>query len=276
MLRGMPPYKIVLIAGIWLLAATVPATVLVLANPEISWSAETPARLTAAEPTGAASSIDSTSGPVRPLYQTVFAPLPAAGTLTPDRFSGAYIEATSELDGGRSMVTIFVPGGAAGMFRASISGWGEFSYPCSTLRENGTRLYCTGTRFPRGVELVLILYQVTAENQEVAVFQASFFVPITASQSTEPSAFGDGRIAPSTPSRTPTLAPTSTSAPLPSATLTLTDTPVPPPTETPVPAPTETPVPPPTETPVPPPTETPIPPPTETPTDVPMPSETPI
>jgi len=263
------PGQVAVISLTIVLAAGIPVAGWALTSPTIpdkdaGWTIPS----LEASGTAFAEPLDAPSLPSRPLQQTADSmPLPP-GTLSPDAFAGAFIEATSTLDRSRSMVTIYIPAGPEGTFRAHLTGWGEYDYTCDAVRPDSKRLYCTGSRLPVGVTLVLILYQTSTGRPEFAVFRSSFLIPFLPAS---PTLFegGPGIFIP--PTFTPTAIPSDTPVPIPSAT----DTPLPP-TDTPEP-PTDTPLPP-TDTPLPP-TDTPEPP-TDTPeppTDTPEPpSDTPV
>jgi hypothetical protein len=276
--RQIPRYRVVIIASTFVVAAGVPVAAQILAlprAPEIGgvWT-QFPSASSTETPTPPAS--ETLVPLVRPLYQTAIAlPLPP-GTLMPDRFDGAFVETAGDLDRARSMVTIFVPGGTRGSYRASVQGWGDYSYPCTASKDT-RRLYCIGSRLPPRVTLVLVLFEITPDRNEIPVFRSSFFIPAPTNAPSEGMVGGGG----GQPSPTSTPSSTYTSTAVPSATPSHTYTPSPTATETLLPSPTDTPtLPPPTDTSTPPPSETPPPtntplPPAPTDTPAPPPSETP-
>lgn len=261
--RRISAGQVVVIVLTVLLAGALPAFASLMTSAEthdgdVGWSFP---RMLTPSPTSAPAT-GGPSTPLRPLQQTAAAlPLPP-GTLSPDAFAGASIETTSELDRSRTMVTIFVPAGPRGAFRARVSGWGEQDFACDVVRPETKRIYCIGSRLPPGVSLVLVLIQTATGGREFAVFRASFLIPVLPASPTSPA--GSSGSFPIPPTATRTAAPSQTQTPLPSAT----GTPIPPlPTDTHTPLPTDTNTPLPTDTLVSPPdtlvppTNTPVPPP---------------
>ena len=266
--RRISAGQVVVIVFTILLAAVLPAFASLLTYAETpdggdDWSFSR-------TPTSSLFSTPATEGPstpVRPLHQTaVSLPLPP-GTLYPDAFAGAYIEATSDLDRSRTMVTIFVPSDPQGTYSARVTGWGEYDFPCQAVRPSSKHMYCIGSRLPISVSLTLILYQTSTGRPAFAVFRSSFLIPFLPASPAAPGGQTGGN--PILPTATHTAVPSNTLTPIPPTptdtltpvppTLTDTLTPVPPtPTDTLTPVPTDTPVPPPTDPPTPTP-DTPIP-----------------
>jgi len=273
--RYLSPDQVVVIVMTILLAAVLPIAGWMLFSPRIAdLDIGTALPLTQALGIPPAETLGALSAPSVPIRQTVVSIEPPPGTPSPDTFAGAYIETTAELDRARSMITIFVPAGIQGTYRARLaSAWGEFDFACDVLQPGSKRLLCMGGRLPAGVRLDLILYRTSAEGLESAVFRVSFVVPILPASATGSSGLPGGA---HSPTYTRTAVPSDTLTPVPTTTDTAipptpTDTLIPPTsTDTETPLPTDTSIPP-TEpdtptSPAPGPTDTESPPPTDTPT----------
>lgn len=94
----------------------------------------------------------------------------SSSTLGPD-FSGASLLGISLLDGGRLMVSVTVPGGVLGDFRAVVQGR---AFECLTLADYPNRLYCIGPQpNSRADALIRIIPAALLE----PVFEAVFAIP---------------------------------------------------------------------------------------------------
>ena len=154
-------------------------------------------------------------------------------------FSKAFIDNVVHLPegGGRTMVTIVVPGVLDGEFHAEVLiGSDSWDYQCVILVGSEDHLFCFGDRLPETDEAVIRVFEIFEESEEsVLVFEAQFsvyeFVPTKTNT-------------PSAPRHTSTITPTPTNTGTPSLTPTNTYTPTlpppAPPEETPI-TPTATP-----------------------------------
>lgn len=280
--RYVSPDQVIVMVVTLLLAAVLPIVGWILFSPRTpDLDIGTALPVTQALGMPSTETLEALSAPSIPIRQTAVSVKPPPGTSSPDAFAGAYIEMTADLDRSRSIITISVPAGIQGSYRAHLaSGWGESDFACDVVQPGSKRLLCIGGRLPAGVRLDLILYQTSAEGLESAVFRASFVIPILPASATGPSGLPGGA---HSPTFTRTAVPSDTLTPVP----TTTDTAIPPtPTDTPTLSPTDTPIPPTstdTEAPLPtntsvPPTEpdTPTsPPPEPTDTESPPPTDTP-
>ena len=141
-------------------------------------------------------------------------------------FSNAYIDNVVHLPegGGRTMVTIVVPGNLNGEFYAEVliesDSW---DYKCVMIEGSEDHLFCFGDRLPGTDEALILVYEVLEESGEsVLVYEAEFevveFVPTKTHTPVPPR---------TTATNTPT--PTNTLSPLPTVTNTPTNTPMGPP-----------------------------------------------
>lgn len=172
----------------------------------------------------------------------------ATPTATPSSnafdFSEAFISSVFHQQNGlKTVITIVVPGGIAGEFRAAIEiGLQDWDYPCVVSGDSGDELLCLGDRLPQSNQAYIELFQ-TLQTGEEMVFEALFSVPVyfppTATNTRRPGATKPPANTP-TPSNTPTA--TFTATVTPSNTSPPTNTP--PPTNTSPPTNTYTPPPP--------------------------------
>lgn len=151
-------------------------------------------------------------------------------------FSKAYIDNVVHLPegGGRTMVTIVVPGVLDGKFYAEVLiGADSWNYECVVLKGSEDHLFCFGDRLPGTDEALILVYEELEETGKlVLVYEAEFevaeFVPTKTNTPRSPNPTAQNT---STPTTSTTQLPTTTSTPAPTNTPspTATFTPGPPP-----------------------------------------------
>ena len=106
---------------------------------------------------------------------------PAAPTETPPptategpNFAAASVYAVSHLAGNRLMVTIQVPGGVEGAYRATAA---SSNQTCEILAQYPDRLYCTGPEPFENYSLVSANFSLFPVGQVQPVFESKFNIP---------------------------------------------------------------------------------------------------
>ncbi len=182
---------------------------------------------------------ETATATITPMFPPTWTPIPSSTpseTPTPSAtpteliipntgfdFSKAYIDNVVHLPegGGRTMVTIVVPGFLDGEFFADvIIGTDSWDYECVMIEGRDDHLYCFGDTLPGTDEALILVYEVLKETGEsVLVYDAEFevaeFVPTKTNTPRGPNPTAQDT---STPTTTSTPAPTDT--PLPTATFT--------------------------------------------------------
>ena len=154
-----------------------------------------------AEPTATETPIPESPTPEPPTATITLSPVPTeAETQAPtptvgQQFTGANVYAVSHLSGNRLLVTIQVPGGIEGNYRATV---GSSSLVCEKLVEYPDRLYCSGPEPYQNVGYENAIIYVFDQSTGAQVMQIAFSIPPWAT---------------ATPSATPTYTPTPTPTP---------------------------------------------------------------
>jgi hypothetical protein len=101
----------------------------------------------------------------------------ATPTITPTQgpnFAAASVYAVSHLSGDRLLVTVQIPGGVEGDYKAYVS---NLPFTCEILPDYPDRLYCTGAE-PFGIySAKQASLEILSEADNTTVFQTEFTVP---------------------------------------------------------------------------------------------------
>ncbi|HEX9796280.1 MAG TPA: hypothetical protein VGA52_04750 [Anaerolineales bacterium] len=142
-----------------------------------------------AQPTATPTEVPPTPTPEPPTPTITLSPVPTEGataaataTVGPS-FSGANVYAVSHLSGNRLLVTVQVPGGIEGSYRATV---GSSSLGCEKLAEYPDRLYCSGPEPYQNVGYEHTTIYVFDQSNGQQVMQIDFSIPPWATATPSP------------------------------------------------------------------------------------------